>query len=57
MGKKAKTAAGDFPGRFREIMSDPNNAYIPKAARAGQVVDNYVIMHNGIKVLLGQHAY
>lgn len=53
----AKAASADFEGRFREIMADPSNAYIPRVPDAGQVKDGSVVMHNGIKVHVGDMAY
>jgi hypothetical protein len=58
-----KAQADDRLGRFREIVSDPNNARIPRVEFAGMVLrddrtgESTVVMHNGIRVLLGQHAY
>ncbi len=52
-----KAEATDLEGRFREIMEDPNNTYLPKVKNAGQIIDNSVIMHNGLKVNLGEHSY
>jgi hypothetical protein len=58
-----KAAASDFLGRFREVVSDPNNRRIPRVTLAGFVGqdersgDPYVVMHNGIRVLLGKDAY
>jgi hypothetical protein len=58
-----KAHADDRLGRFREIVSDPNNARIPRVECAGMALrdertgDVMVVMHNGIRVLLGQHAY
>ena len=53
----AKAASGDYEGRFREIMADPSNAYIPRVPDAGKVKDGTVVMHNGIKVHVGDMAY
>lgn len=36
--------------RFIDIMSDPNNLYIPRVRDAGKVEDGAVTLHNGIKV-------
>jgi hypothetical protein len=58
-----KAQEGDRLGRFREIVSDPNNARIPRVEGAGTIVRDErtgaaaVVMHNGIRVLLGEHAY
>ena len=53
LGKKAV----DFWGRCREVCADPDNKYIPRVKDAGKIVDGYLIMHNGIKVLMGEFAY
>lgn len=52
--KKAQT--GDYEGRIRQVVSDPNNIYIPRVANAGEVIGDYQIMHNGIKVLAGGYC-
>ncbi len=38
-------------------MKDPNNSYIPKVKNAGQIIDDYIVMHNGLKVKLSENAY
>mgnify|MGYP003951273031 CR=1 FL=1 len=53
----AKAASGDYEGRFREIMADPSNAHIPRVPDAGKVKDGALVMHNGIKVHVGDMAY
>ena len=45
-----KAAAGDFAGRFREIISDPLNLLIPRHPLAGTVEDGLVVLHNGHRV-------
>ena len=45
-----KATGDDFVGRFREIVSDPTNLFIQRDSRAGLVQDNYVYLHNGLKV-------
>jgi FkbM family methyltransferase len=41
----------NFKKRFIDILSDPNNLLIKRVKNAGKIIDdNYVIMHNGIKV-------
>ena len=58
-----KAPEDDFVGRFREIVSDPNNVRIPRVDTAGLVAkdprfeDPFVVMHNGIKVLIGKNGY
>jgi hypothetical protein len=46
-----KAASGDFEGRFREVLADPSNRYIPRCENAGTLQDGFIIMHNGIKVI------
>lgn len=56
MGKKAD--AGDFVGRFREIISDPLNLLIRRDPRAGFVEGGHVFLHNGLTVpISGPNAY
>jgi hypothetical protein len=45
-----KARVDDFEGRFREVLSDPSNCYIPRCENAGTVQDGHIIMHNGLKV-------
>ncbi len=49
----------DFPGRFREIVSDPLNFAIERDPRSGYIDEKgKVFLHNGIKVpVAGPHAY
>jgi hypothetical protein len=49
-----KANAGDFYGRFREIVSDPLNMLIARHPLAGHMVeDGTVILHNGNRVPAG----
>lgn len=54
-----KAAPDDFPGRFREIISDPLNLLIERDPRAGYIGNqHYVVLHNGIAVPFeGPDAY
>ena len=45
-----KASVGDLEGRFNEILADPNNAFIPRVAEAGQVSDGLITMHNGLRI-------
>jgi len=45
-----KSAWNDYEGRITEVVSDPNNRYIPRHQNAGKTIDGYLIMHNGLKV-------
>ncbi len=48
-----KSRFDDVEGRIREAVSDPNNKYIPRHKNAGKIIDGYLIMHNGLKVVPG----
>ncbi len=52
----AKADANDFEGRFREVMADPSNRYIPRCPDAGTVRGGCVVMHNGLKVALDYYG-
>ncbi len=53
-----KAASGDFPGRFREVISDPLNLCIHRVHDAGTVSDGLVTVHNGHRVpLRGPGSY
>lgn len=53
-----KALAGDFPGRFREIISDPINLLIERHPMAGTVEEGLVTLHNGHRVpLRGPGSY
>lgn len=56
VGKKQGTLWSLW-GRCREVCADPNNKYIPRVRDAGRIIDRNLIMHNGIKVKMGQFAY
>lgn len=56
-----KARGEDLLGRFREIVSDPNNQRIPRVPWAGMVgndprfAEPFVVMHNGLRVLMGSY--
>jgi Methyltransferase FkbM domain len=53
-----KAAPGDFPGRFREIISDPINLLIERHPMAGCLVEDKVVLHNGVLVpVSGPYSY
>jgi len=53
-----KAAARDRAARFREVVNDPLNQWIPRHAQAGLVEKGLVILHNGHQVpVAGKHAY
>jgi len=54
---KDKAPGNDFEGRFNEILSDPNNKFIPRVPMAGKTIDNFIIMHNGLKTASGDQSY
>ena len=55
IGKKADTQ--DYWARCREVCIDPNNKHIPRVKDAGKIIDGNLIMHNGLKVKMGEFAY
>lgn len=52
-----KASSQDYKGRFNEIMMDPCNKFIPRIQGAGSVENDIIIMHNGIKIHMGNLAY
>ena len=40
----------DFTPRYYDVCSSPDNKYIPRVSNAGKIIDNYLIMHNGLKI-------
>jgi len=54
----AKADVGDFPGRFREIVSDPLNLFIRRSENAGFTDGSLVHLHNGLRVpISGANSY
>ena len=54
----SKADAGDFLGRYREIVSDPLNLFILRSANAGFIEGPLVYLHNGLRVpLSGMNSY
>lgn len=47
----SKADPEDLAGRIRELRADPSNERIARVPLAGQVVDGYLITHNGLRVL------
>jgi hypothetical protein len=47
----------DYWGRCREVCADPNNRYIPRVKNAGMIISGSLIMHNGLKVNMGECSY
>jgi hypothetical protein len=57
-GTLAKAEAGDFLGRFREVVSDPLNMLIDRVPQAGYIENDTVCLHNGLRVpFAGPGAY
>jgi hypothetical protein len=53
-----KAPNNDFPGRYREIVSDPINIAIEREPKSGYMLDGKVHLHNGLMVpVVGPHAY
>jgi hypothetical protein len=48
-------AAEDWGPRIRDAAASPDNAFIPRHANAGKIVDGQMIMHNGLRV--GELSY
>ncbi len=46
-----KPRATDLAGRVREVLSDPNNSFIPRHPEAGAYLDGRIRMHNGLFVV------
>lgn len=46
----------DFYDRFRYILSDPFNIKIKRHDHAGKIIDNYLIMYNGLKIVPGSYC-
>jgi hypothetical protein len=44
-------ATEDFELKIRDVCAGPDNAKIPRVPDAGKVIDGYLIMHNGIKIV------
>lgn len=40
----------NFIDRFRDVLSDPNNLFIDRCENAGCLIDNTIVMHNGLKI-------
>ena len=52
INKKINNIKGlSFQDRFIDILSDPNNLSIPRHVNAGKIIDDNIIMHNGLKVV------
>lgn len=41
--------------RIQDVVAAPDNKHIPRVDYAGQIIDGYLIMHNGIKVVPGSY--
>ena len=51
-----KEGSGKFEKRIIRTIACPQNKYIPRVPNAGEVIDDYQIMHNGLKVLTTGYA-
>jgi len=51
----SKNGAFGWRKRIAETVSCPDNGFIPRVPDAGKLVDEFQIMHNGIKILRGSH--
>lgn len=45
----------DWGYRTQLVESCPDNAFIPRVPNAGEVVDGFQVMHNGLKVVCGSY--
>jgi hypothetical protein len=54
-GIKHWIATEDWGPRIRDAVASPDNAFIPRHADAGKIVDGQMIMHNGLRV--GELSY
>ncbi|MCH2124912.1 MAG: FkbM family methyltransferase [Pirellulaceae bacterium] len=52
-----KSAPEDMAGRIRELNEDPSNQWIPRVDRAGEIVDGYLVTHNGLLVTPSDPGY
>ena len=50
LGECAPEKAAQWQARIGDVLACPDNAHIPRADAAGQVVEGALIMHNGLKV-------
>ena len=48
-------ATEDWTTRIRDAVAAPDNAFIPRHANAGKILDGQLIMHNGLRV--GELSY
>ncbi|HJN11214.1 MAG: hypothetical protein QGG09_13435 [Pirellulaceae bacterium] len=53
----SKADPEDLAGRIRELRADPSNERIVRVPLAGQIVDGYLITHNGLRVLPNDPGY
>ena len=44
-------------GRCREVCASSDNKHIPRVKNAGKIIEQNLIMHNGLKVKMGNFAY
>src|SRR6185312_13121167 len=45
----------DFDLKIRDVCASPDNKQIPRVPNAGEFVDGYLIMHNGLPII--PHSY
>lgn len=41
--------------RIDDVIASPDNKHIPRAVDAGRIIDGYLVMHNGIKIIPGSY--
>ena len=45
----------EWEQRIQDVLSCPDNQFIPRVYNAGETVDGFQIMHNGLKIKLGSY--
>ena len=44
-----------WENRINDVIASPDNKHIPRAADAGLIINGYLVMHNGIKIIEGSY--
>lgn len=53
--KRLTNKANEYDNRIVDVMSSPYNKFITHHPAAGQIIQDYIIMHNGIKIKLDSY--
>ena len=51
----SKSCWENWPYRSKLVGACPDNDHIPRSPNAGQIVEDFQIMHNGLKILVGSY--